>query len=196
MTGLTTNERLLKIKLALQELSDSDMVQVHNEFCDKMKYYEDMIYPTTLLDMNCDGMSPSEIINKYAQVNTSDHWYIDDGYSFNNYQSGRPMYEDIAIYIERNDDCLGNDDIAEVLEELEQQQTNYELACIVDEGGSYDTTICILNGDELIKVNVDEKTVMLENVDVDNPFPDLINNAENIEYIAPWLMTDLKTKKN
>ena len=113
--------RYEKIKSALDEMSTAELINIHNGYCDAANYLDDCIYDMDEFDEIMDGQTPWEIarcayygdfcpahdyfwFNRYANLCSAD------------FEPDIISTEDIAQYIDDNDDDLGNDDIAVILE--------------------------------------------------------------------------------
>ena len=59
---MTYDEKLDKIKEALNDLPICDLVEVHNEYCDEMQYSDDHIYNMEDFDEIMSGQTPWEIV--------------------------------------------------------------------------------------------------------------------------------------
>ena len=105
----------------LKDMSDDDLVAVHNEYCEKVNYYDDMIYYMEELDELLHDMTPLEILSETRDVDSNDIWIHYNGYGNleSTYFPKDWMYlDDIADYIVENDDALHNDDIRNLLDEI------------------------------------------------------------------------------
>lgn len=120
---MTTTEM---IKDLLENMSESKLFTIYNEYLDKTEYYDDRIYDMEEFDEMMDGMSPSDIALKifYGDFRPNDHYFKFDGYdnlqSFD-YISDEVDLEEIADYIVDNDEDFDNSDIREILGEDDEE---------------------------------------------------------------------------
>lgn len=120
---MTTTEM---IKDLLENMSESKLFTIYNEYLDKTEYYDDRIYDMEEFDEMMDGMSPSDIALKifYGDFRPNDHYFKFDGYdnlqSFD-YISDEVDLEEIADYIIDNDEDFDNSDIREILGEDDEE---------------------------------------------------------------------------
>lgn len=114
----------------LYDLSDSEMVEVHNTYCDDVRYYDDRIEYMSSFDDMCYGMSPTEIIEKFGDLDVNCGYYvvgIFDVTSFDMYEDApTTYYEEIAEYCADNDDDLGSSDIRDCIEEWREAHEESE----------------------------------------------------------------------
>lgn len=121
MTDL--KERILE---TLYELSDNDMVNVHNEYCIRNNYMDDYIEYMWDFDDSWCNMRPSEIIEKFGEMNMNDKYYVADTYSVAvsfSYYEDAPItyYDEIAEYCAENRDDLYSWEIRHCINEYEDE---------------------------------------------------------------------------
>lgn len=108
------------------DMSDSHLLFIYNEYLNKTNYYDDRIYDMNEFDEIMFGMSPSDIALKifYGDFRPNDHYFKFDGYdnlqSFD-YISDEVDLEEIADYIVDNDEDFDNSDIREILGEDDEE---------------------------------------------------------------------------
>lgn len=113
---------------ALNNLDNSDLIAIHNEYCDACNDPDSRIYDMCDIDEMLSGYSPSDIAGMifYGSFNPNDDYFTFDGYanlaSFDYVtQSECPICEvDIAEYIVDYDEDFGNDDIREILDAADE----------------------------------------------------------------------------
>lgn len=113
----------------LRDMNDSNLVAVHNEYCDKVRYYDDRIYDMYEINDLLYGRSPLEIITDARDVDANDNYIRYNGYG-NLESTDCPDdwmdLDEIADYIVDNDDALRNDDIRDLLDEIEAENEEEE----------------------------------------------------------------------
>lgn len=57
----TYEEKIDAIKSIIEDMSDSDKIALHNEYCYETNDYDDEIIEMKRFDEICEGMTPSEI---------------------------------------------------------------------------------------------------------------------------------------
>lgn len=122
---LTKKEQ--KIVDYLNDIEDSELVAIHNEFIQCMRYDEDWIYSMEELDDIWAGRKPLEILNDVSDDFNPNHDWV----KFNGYGQAVSSYwaidlvedvtelRDIAKYCVENDDGLGDCGIRDILDEDE-----------------------------------------------------------------------------
>ena len=113
----------------LRDMNDSDLVAVHNEYCDKVSYYDDRIYDMHEINDLLYGRSPLEIITDARDVDVNDSYIRYDGYGnleSTDYPQDWMDLDEIADYIAENDEALRNDDIRDLLDEIEAENEEEE----------------------------------------------------------------------
>ena len=114
------------IKDLLENMSESQLYTIANEYSDKTNYYDDRIYDMDEFDEIMSGMSPSDIATKifYGDFRPNDNYFKFDGYanleSFD-YISDEVDLEEIADYIVDNDEDFDDSDIREILDEENEE---------------------------------------------------------------------------
>lgn len=120
----------LKIKEAIEEMNPEELLMLHNNYCEACNYMDDYIYFMDDFDEIMSGMKPWEIARAafYGErFNPCDDYFYFNAYG--NLESLRCAEDaddeviftgDIAEHIARTGDDLGNDEIAEILEDEEE----------------------------------------------------------------------------
>lgn len=124
---MNREQQLEKIKdVLLNYLSDNEMVYIHNNYCDKNRYYDDIIYFMNEFNDVVNPMSPLELIETYGDIDTSHPYFVFTIYgaeSFNYYDNApTTYYDEIAEYILDYDEDFGNNEIREVLDEILEEE--------------------------------------------------------------------------
>ena len=120
------------IKETIDNLNTADLVQLHNEFCSQDNRMDDWIYSMTEFDEVMSGMTPWEIARAayYSGKFCPGHDYFwFDGYAnlvSDDYPGDIVDAEDIAEYIDQEDDSLGCDEIQDVLDDYEEDEDEDE----------------------------------------------------------------------
>lgn len=101
------------------ELSDSDAVSIWNEYCDKNRYNDNMIYDISMLDDMMVGLTPTEILKRADDINIDDDYFWDTLYGVTSGDLTDSPYdvEALAKYIVDNDDDLYNAELRDFLDE-------------------------------------------------------------------------------
>lgn len=121
-------EMLGKLEEVLENMSDSDIVDIWNRYCDEDKYYDDRIASMAELDEIYDGvLTPMQLLDLFLGCDfcTNDAWFYFNG-------SGNPVSTNdpfeavdvyrLARYIESHEEDFGYPEIAEILEESEESE--------------------------------------------------------------------------
>ena len=115
---------------AIESLNDDELVSLHNEYCDKCNYTDDRIYSMYEFDELFTGCSPLEIVDKIESNFNSNHNYFKfNGYGYAesiDYPDYHIEKEDIATYIDDNDDSLYNNELQDILDEYEEEDEDDE----------------------------------------------------------------------
>ena len=114
------------VKGLLENMSESQLYIIANEYFDKTNYYDDRIYDMDEFDEIMSGMSPSDIVLKifYGDFRPNDHYFKFDGcanFQSFDYISEEVDLEEIADYIVDNDEDFDNSDIREILDEDDEE---------------------------------------------------------------------------
>lgn len=117
--------RYEKIREAIDEMHGAEIVDLHNEYCYANNALDDHIYSMEEFDEIMSGMTPREIARAayyFGKFCPACDWFWFNGYG--NLESGDFVpdiidMDAIAKYIDENGDDLGNSDIADILEDDE-----------------------------------------------------------------------------
>lgn len=118
---LTRNDRIME---CLENMDSYDLVYLHNQYCEATNCPDDYIYLMEEFDEIMSSEEPWEIARKcfYGhEFNPNHEWFYFNRYgnleSFDWIHDGTPIYrEEIADYIDQNDNPLDNDEIAAILD--------------------------------------------------------------------------------
>ena len=116
------------IKEAIENMNSDDIIALHNDYCENSGYMDDFVYSMEEIDEMLNGKTPDEILNMsfYGDFKPCDDYFTFDGYgnlvSFDCASDSKsPIYiDDIARYVDDNDDSLGASDIDDILLEYEE----------------------------------------------------------------------------
>ena len=117
---MTYEEKLDKIKEALNDLSICDLVSVHNEYCDEMQYSDDHIYKMEDFDEIMSGQNPWEIARcaYYGDFCPAHDYFWFNGYAnleSSDFPTGQIDIDRIAEYMLDNDTGLYCHEVEEIL---------------------------------------------------------------------------------
>ena len=121
---MTNTERLIDL---LKDLTDSEMIAIHNEYCEVNKYYGDRIYYMYELDELAQGLSALDIIADYGDIAVSmDYFQENEVFKthtcFNYYEDAETTYyKEIAEYCINNNNYLWDWNIRDFLEEINEE---------------------------------------------------------------------------
>ena len=117
-----------KLSAIINEMDISDLLQLHNNYCDSVNGFDDYIYSMDDLDELCSGQDAFWITCRvfYGDFNPNDEYLKFSAYgnfiSFNEWGAKDYIYiDDIIAYIIDNNDSLYNDEIQELLNEYESE---------------------------------------------------------------------------
>ena len=114
----------------INNMDDTDIIALHNDYCDAVNGYDNSIYYMSEFDEIMSGVEPWEVARSayYGDFRPCDEYFYFNGYG--NLESGDfieqlPIYTlEIAEYIADNGDSLYNDDIQEIIDEYEEVGDN------------------------------------------------------------------------
>lgn len=115
-----------KLKELFEEMSLSDLLSVHREYCQATNCFDDEIFDMDMFDEIMHGQDPWWIACRifYGDFNPNDDYFTFNAYgnlkSINEYNIKDYIYiDDIIDHIIDNNDALYNDDIQAILDEFE-----------------------------------------------------------------------------
>lgn len=111
---MTTEQKIFEIKELLDDMTESELVYVHNEYCDDVCYYDDKIESYDNLDELCYGMRPTEIIENFGELSYG-CWFTCGVYITEVDPFDTIDIDEIANYCVENDTDLYNNDIRNIL---------------------------------------------------------------------------------
>lgn len=94
---MITKEKLLDI---FNNLSESEQIEVNNQFCEANRYYDDIIYPMSEFDMMECNSTPTEVLNSVdADFNINDDYFKSTvfGWSSADYPYDEGWFDENAI---------------------------------------------------------------------------------------------------
>ena len=116
----------------LRDMDNWELIGVHNQYCDKASYADDMIYDMSMLNEFYYDKDPLDILRDAynGAFNPNDDWFRWNGYG-NLESTDRPVddwidIDEIADYIVENDEDLGSKDIRDLLDEIELENEDEE----------------------------------------------------------------------
>lgn len=129
---LTETEKKAVLIETIENLSDRDLINLHNEWCYDNNNYDDEIIEMERFDEICDGMKPIDIATSIAYgggFNPNDDYFHFNGYG--NLESlsdlGSEIYpSDIADDVLRTGKSYECDDIKDLLDEWEESESDDE----------------------------------------------------------------------
>lgn len=116
--------RFERINERLENMDTDELLAVYNEYCQRNNYYDDEIFEMCEINNFLSGTA-EEILNGIV----ADSFNINNNYfrvtiygieSFD-YPDDYIHTEDIARYIDRTENDFGDSDIAEILDEYEEE---------------------------------------------------------------------------
>ena len=115
---MTIEELEEELKETIKNLTDWEVIDVWNEYCQENSYYEDEIFAMADLDYIASDMFPIEILEQFGDMDTNDDYFINGihgGKSFTN--PYEVIYLDNLVdYIIRTFDDCHSMEIQKVLE--------------------------------------------------------------------------------
>lgn len=118
---MTDAEKRDVVENAVDNLNESDLMYIWNEYCDYNNYYDDRVYYVSELDELCYSMKPTEIISRYGDLDGYE--YFTDGVYTKGSNDLLDLidYGALIDYIIDNEEDFDNSDIADALEEIEEE---------------------------------------------------------------------------
>lgn len=118
---MTDAEKRDVVENAVDNLNESDLMYIWNEYCDYNNYCDDRVYYVSDLDELCYSMKPTEIISRYGDLDGFE--YFTDGVYTEGSNDLLDLidYGALIDYIIDNEEDFDNSDIADALEEIEEE---------------------------------------------------------------------------
>lgn len=118
------------IKECLENMNTSDIVYIHNQYCDAAKYYDNEIYDMSDFDELMSNCDPLEIARKCYYTSRfcpDDDYFYFNGYAncitFDYYQDCDVIsIDEITKYILDNDEDFNNDEIRDILDNADNEE--------------------------------------------------------------------------
>lgn len=128
---MTRQECIDKIVDEINDMRDSDIASIWNDYCDSVGYGDDRVYCMDELDDLLDGMKPIDIL--LLGVNSSIFW-SDDYFRFDGYGNIETIsnlsYEleikVVAEYCLDENECFGYSEILNILGDYLDEQEDEE----------------------------------------------------------------------
>lgn len=125
---MTSLERITEV---LNDLSDYELIDVHNRYCENNNYMDDYIDYMSEIDCMFSGMSATELLSKidFDNFDVNNNYFVYTIYGLVSFDyvddDNCPIcIDEIASYILNNSDDLDCGEIADCLEEIEETQEN------------------------------------------------------------------------
>ena len=165
------DEARKEITEIIEEMRIDEQYYLFCEYCEECNMYDDRPEMVSEIDDLLCGMKPSEIIEKYGDLNTSWDYFNYNGYGNVQEWDGIDYVSDVVDAIIRREESFENDDIQEILDKYTNTEELYiekeDFDKVVDtleekeieyEYDESETTLTILFD------NYDEVTEILDNV--------------------------------
>lgn len=121
----TREERIEQVKDCIESMSESNMIWLHNEYCERESYYDDRIYEYYELNEICNGMTPIEIIEKFGDL-TYCNYFKYGVYGAESADWNDVFVDDIAEYCVDEQEDFGDSEIADLLYDFENEDDDEE----------------------------------------------------------------------
>ena len=113
----------------LENMGEDALVDLHNEWCEQNRYYEDKIYPMFELDDYIGDLSQYTLGDLFGRFQMDDFNFDHDYFRDTIYgieSTDSPEYywidkNELVRYILRHEDCLGNKDVEEILLDMDDE---------------------------------------------------------------------------
>ena len=111
----------------IEAMQDHEIIDLHNQMCEGNNYMDDYIYDNDIDDLLCN-QKPSEVVNAlHRDYNINDDYAVFTIYGLNSFSylgdENSPIdYDEIVNYILDNEDDCGYSEIAEILEEEDEEE--------------------------------------------------------------------------
>ena len=122
---MNETEKRQKLVDYINGMGVEEKIALHNTYCDAVNCMDDCIYSMDEMEEILDGVDKWELVR---MIRFGDFDFMKDFWGFNGYGNlvsynawELPVYaEDIADYVLRKEDSLGNDEIQYILDEEEE----------------------------------------------------------------------------
>ena len=118
-------ERLQKILDCLECMGMSELISIHNHYCEEENYMDDWIYPMFEFDEIIGEMKHHELASLifYGDFNPNQDWFAFNGLgnlvSFDFIDKNCPMdLDDLSRFIDDYEDDCDNSELEDVLQEI------------------------------------------------------------------------------
>ena len=126
-------ERLEKIAECLGDMSFSELVDIHNQYCQSENYMDDWIYSMGEFDEILGETKPHELASLifYGDFNPNHDWFAFDGYanlvSFSYDDKNCPIdIDDLSRFIDDTEDDCGYSELEDVINEIYEYKDSFE----------------------------------------------------------------------
>lgn len=111
------------IVVALEDLSEFDLLFINNEIAYEYRDYEAVIYTVDDFDEVASGYSPSELADNVSDFSTNDEYFVNGIYGFRSfdYVSDEVDFYAMAEYIIENDEDFGYQVIRNALSDEDEE---------------------------------------------------------------------------
>jgi len=120
------------IQNVIDNMTDSELIKLHNSYCDTNCYTDDFIYSMSEFDDIEDGRTPSEVAGDIcSDFSINDRYFYSDCYGLHSFNYAGDavnnviFIHDIIRYMINSYDYLENDDIIDAVDELEATAGGY-----------------------------------------------------------------------
>lgn len=111
------NEQQVVLVNILQDLNDSQIITIHNEYCDKNRY-ENMIYDMDFIDELLYGKTASEVLDSLSSsFDKNDSFIVDSIYGLKSFN----FINECVDFEELADFLIENGDVDNILEANDQE---------------------------------------------------------------------------
>lgn len=119
------NEARKEITEIIEEMRINEQYYLFCEYCEECNMHDDRPEMTSEIDDLLCGMKPSEIIEKYGDLNTNWDYFNYDGYGNIQEWTGIDYVSDVVDEIISREESFENDDIQEVLDRYSNTEELY-----------------------------------------------------------------------
>lgn len=126
---MNKENKIEELKELLENLTENELVDVWNEYCDINSYYDDKICYMDWLDEDLQNKTPTQIIDMIDNdFSLRDNYYKYTIYGIESFDDASDVvyFDDLANYILDNDEDFDNDEIREFLDELNEEEGEEE----------------------------------------------------------------------